>query len=153
MASQSTEVVRDAEPTIKAFKPYSSILKFTSAPARLQHSPSATDKKASPPWRRAVGRAHFSSDFLEDQGREEDGGYSVILERTFAGFSDEIIGSDVPVVDFRALDVEADWGIDEHPGPQVAGEKGVLYDVADEVAHTTPIKNKSVSSSINLAAS
>jgi hypothetical protein len=145
MASQSTEDDRGNKSTVipTAFKPYTSILKFTSAPARLQHADNTELKKAAPPWRRAVGRVHFTTDYMDCDSSLEDGEYGEILACTFAGFSDEVIGLDVPVVDFGRSKAEVDWSIDEHPGPpQVAGGKDVMYDVTDETVHTTPIKNK-----------
>jgi hypothetical protein len=122
-----------------SFKPYTSILTFSSAPARLQH-----DKPASPvtkplaPWRRAVGRAHFAidSDLMgeNDNGLDTEDGLDEMMEWTFAACSDQVVGTDVPVIDFTTLTTggEVDWAVDDHPaGPQVPGEKSVLYDVED----------------------
>lgn len=70
--------------------------------------------------------------------------YAEMMERTFAGFSDEVIGADVPIIDFRNDGTDASWGIDEDPDmPLVTGEQPVLYHTADDVSATTsaPIRH------------
>jgi len=64
-----------------------------------------------------------------------------MMEWTFSGCSDEIIGADIPIIDFAAKSLDADWEIDEHPGLQVPGEQGVLYDLAQDIAPPTSTKN------------
>ena len=140
MAGQSSEQgsgigVEDST-TPSKFKPYTSILTFSTAPIR--DAPPSKKRKVAP-WRRAVGRAHFALD-IEVERKDEDG-FTEMMEWTFWGCSDEIIGSDIPIIDFTAKGDEADWEVDENPGPQVPGEQGVLYDLAEDIAPSAPTKN------------
>jgi hypothetical protein len=121
------------------FKPYTSILSFSTAPIRDDPSPPPSKRRKIGPWRRAVGRAHFALD-LEVEKEDEDG-FTEMMEWTFSACSDEIIGSDIPIIDFTAKRDEADWEVDENPGPQVPGEQGVLYDIAEDIAPPTTTKN------------
>jgi hypothetical protein len=125
--------------TPSKFKPYTSILTFSTAPVRDEPSPPPSKKRKLAPWRRAVGRAHFALD-LEVERKDEDG-FTEMMEWTFSGCSDEIIGSDIPIIDFTAKGDEGDWEVDENPGPQVPGEQGVLYDLAEDIAPPTTTKN------------
>lgn len=126
--------------TPSKFKPYTSILTFSSASPRDETKPSPSKKRKVAPWRRAVGRAYFAHG--HDTGKEDEDEYAEMMEWTFSGCSDVIIGSDVPIVQFDETKEEADWGVDEHPGPQVPGEQGVLYDVAQDVAPPTTTKHR-----------
>lgn len=125
------------------FKPYRSILNFSSSSTRGanedededagQQPLGATDRHLLPPWRRAVGSAFFSLEHDHFAG-ETVPGYAELLERTFAGFSDEVIGADVAIVDFRTVDHDTSWDIDEDPEvAHVNGGGPVLYEVANDV--------------------
>jgi hypothetical protein len=143
MAGQSSEQgpgpgVEDST-TLSKFKPYTSILSFSTAPIRDEPSPPPSKKRKVAPWRGAVGRAHFALDIEVE--REDEDGFTEMMEWTFSGCSDEIIGSDIPIIDFAARRDEADWQVDENPGPQVPGEQGVLYDLAEDIAPPTTTKN------------
>jgi hypothetical protein len=141
MASQQSEQgpgVEDST-TPSKFKPYASILTFSTAPIRDEPSPPPSKKRKLAPWRRAVGRAHFAFG-VEVEMAEEDQ-YAEMMEWTFSACSDEIIGSDIPIIDFAARRDEADWEVDENPGPQVPGEQGVLYDLAEDITPPTTSKN------------
>jgi hypothetical protein len=141
MAGQSSEqgsVIGESS-TPSKFKPYTSILSFSTAPIRDDPSPPPSKKRKLAPWRRAVGRAHFTFG-VEVEMAEEDQ-YAEMMEWTFSACSDEIIGSDIPIIDFTAKRDEADWEVDENPGPQVPGEQGVLYDLAEDIAPPTTTKN------------
>lgn len=141
MASDSPNGDTGVEKGQPSFKPYKSILKFSSSSSRLrqdQDEPSVEDVVVRPPpWRRPVGAAFFRHPF--DSGNNaadpsEDLRYAEMMERTFAGFSDEVIGADVPIIDFRNDGTDASWGIDEDPDmPLVDGERPVLYHTADDV--------------------
>jgi len=128
------------------FKPYTSILTFSSAPTQSEDdaSPPPSKKRKLAPWRGAVGRAHFDIGLGVDEAYEDE--FAEIMESTFSGCSDEIVGSDIPIVDFAAQREEADWEVDEHPGSQVPGEQGVLYDLAQDVAPPSITKNRYVCS-------
>jgi hypothetical protein len=121
------------------FKPYTSILTFSSSPTRDHDASPSTKKKELAPWRRAVGRAYFAIDIEDGIGEEHEDAFGEMMERTFAGFSDEVVGADIPITDFSVLKEEPDWAVDDHPsGPQVPGEKSVLYNVEeDHIASTT----------------
>jgi hypothetical protein len=140
MAESSEQGSRIGESsTPSKFKPYTSILSFSTAPIRDDPSPPPSKKRKVAPWRRAVGRAHFALD-IEVERKDEDE-FTEMMEWTFSGCSDEIIGSDIPIIDFTAKRDEADWEVDENPGPQVPGEQGVLYDLAEDIAPSAPTKN------------
>jgi hypothetical protein len=71
---------------------------------------------------------------------DTEDGFDEMMERTFANFSDEVIGADVPIVDFRVSKEDSEWTVDDLPsGPQVPGEKTVLYDVAEDLV---PVSSK-----------
>ena len=112
---------------------------FSAASDRDEPSPQPSKKRKLAPWRRAVGRAHFALDIEVE--REDEDGYTEMMEWTFSGCSDEIIGSDIPIIDFTARGDEGNWEVDEHPEPQVPGEQGVLYDLAQDIAPPTTTKN------------
>lgn len=141
MASESGAIepgVKDDQPS---FKPYRSILKFSPSSSRSrEHDDQPIVEEVlvrPPPWRRAVGAAYFR----HGPGSQDDGmdgkeysKYAEMMERTFAGFSDEVIGADVPVIDFRNNETEASWDVDEVPDiPLVAGERPVLYHASEDV--------------------
>ena len=142
MASKSSDQsgIGPSEPS-SSFKPYTSILTFSSSPSRDNDAGSSDEKRKVAPWRKAVGRAYFAVDLGVVRRQDEDA-YEEMMERTFAGFSDEVIGADVPITDFSVLKEEADWAVDEHPsGPQVPGEKSVLYNVEEDHVATTTTKS------------
>jgi hypothetical protein len=131
--------VKEDQPT---FKPYKSILKFSSSSSRPRDTQDDTRVGETvvrpPPWRRPVGAAFFSygpGPELDVIDPTKDSEYAEMMERTFAGFSDQVIGADVPVVDFRDYRSDASWGVDEAPEvPLVNGERPVLYHTADDVS-------------------
>lgn len=140
-AAESDSGVTDGE---VGFKPYKSILNFSSSTrgeaAVEESSLDKTPIKPPAPWRRPVGAAHFVTSLEGSVDRlEDDPMYIEIMERTFAGFSDEVVGADVPVIDFRGEQDDATWGLDEHPDTtKIQGERPVLYAVADDVAAYRP---------------
>jgi hypothetical protein len=124
------------------FKPYTSILTFSSSPTREHDASPSTQKRKLAPWRRAVGRAHFAIDIEDGIGEEHEDAFEEMMERTFAGFSDEVVGADIPITDFSLSKEEADWAVDDHPsGPQVPGEKSVLYNVEEDHVIATTTKS------------
>lgn len=137
MASESQNGdtgVTDDQPR---FKPYKSILNFSSSSSRSPDHQDVTEVEDKvvrpPPWRRPVGTAFF----VHGINSSHPSAYGEMMERTFAGFSDEVIGADVPITDFRNDGTEASWGVDEDPDmPLVAGERPVLYHTADDVSAT-----------------
>lgn len=143
MASKSSDESGSAigpELNSSTFKPYTSILTFSSSPTRDHDAGPSAEKRKLAPWRKAVGRAYLAVDLGMVRRQDEDA-YEEMMERTFAGFSDEVIGADVPITDFSVLKEEADWSVDEHPsGPQVPGEKSVLYNVEEDHVATTTTK-------------
>jgi hypothetical protein len=143
MAGQPPEsgpgIGESSTPTAPKFKPYTSILTFSSALTRPDDPP-PSKKRNLAPWRRAVGRAHFNVEIhVADEYEDE---FARMMERTFSACCDEIIGSEEPIIQFDEFKQEADWGVDEHPaGPQVPGEQTVLYDIVEDVAPPTTTKN------------
>lgn len=145
MASESQNGDTGVENDQPSFKPYKSILKFSSSssrPRQDQDEPNVNEVVVRPPpWRRPVGTAFFRHviDFGNDAIEPSlDSSYAEMMERTFAGFSDEIIGADVPIIDFRNDGTDASWGIDEDPDiPLVTGERPVLYHTADDAPAPT----------------
>ncbi|WWD17410.1 hypothetical protein CI109_101851 [Kwoniella shandongensis] len=113
--------------------------------ASLQvHSATTTRTKpvghrAAPPWRRPLGRSFFflPSPIGEYTPSKESQLYIPVLERTFEGFSETEVGSDVEIVDLSSKageDVggsgEMDWDVDLVPRNWVVeGDTSeVIYD-------------------------
>lgn len=136
--SQSESGVRESP---SGFKAYKSILNFSSTSTRADDTTNEVptgdrSRERPPPWRRPVGAAFFGLPQVSGYDLSEvSSAFRTIMERTFAGFSDEIIGADVPIIDFRATENDAIWGVDEYPEmSQVQGERPVLYHVADDAS-------------------
>lgn len=150
------------------FKPYESILKFHSVPTRTRTSEHSVtnitrDQRESirlPPWRRPLGSTFFmlNSQFAKVYGEvippDEADEYMDILERTFRGFSDIIVGSDQVVVDDQAL-IEPNmagegWVLEDEPRRGwIAGETEVIYDevTVDPAFTSTPSRSRCASPS------
>lgn len=144
----------------KRFKPYRSILKFSSAPSRLATASTATTsseelsteatpkpiRKVGPPWRRRVGAAFLALqtedeqiDFELDEVEEER--YIDILERVFDHFSSTPIGAEQEIIDMSPssgdMIPEMSWSIDsERRRGFVEGDKEVAYESTDKAVRT-----------------
>ncbi|ORY32529.1 hypothetical protein BCR39DRAFT_375744 [Naematelia encephala] len=131
-----------------SFEPYRSVLKFVSAPARdtrKEEQPTVQEEEVSiykrrksvvPPWRRPVGAAFFllNSEFGRLYGEQISvkiaDEYARLVERSFEGFSDIRVGSDVEVVremvEREGIDA---WEIDQVPTRDlIEGVKEVMYE-------------------------
>ena len=91
-------------------------------------------EEESPPWRQPLGlaflRSHSSSP--TSTGEHDHPKYLALLQKTFAGFSDVPVGSDVPIEDLSApkrLGFEAEWDVDVVPMRGWGeGDQDVLYE-------------------------